>query len=405
MTAPGASLRLLVVDHTAVLRNNRVRWSRIAQRTGATMTLLAPKMWIENNVREPYQRDSTDPFDAVQGRVLFPGNAIRSFYITGLLRAFRRSRPHAIVMMEESFTLFALQVVLLARFLAPRAPITFYNVHISGYDFGMYRLGWLYRRIARWVMRRTQTGFCHDERAASFLRESTFTGQVRTLFWGINEDLFQPRDRDSVRREFNVDPSSTLILFAGRLPENKGVQDLIAAFDRLRRARADLNLRLMIVGTGEYRSELERQAAASGSAGAIEFREPIPIERMPELMSCADIFVLPSRPDCLEQFGRVLVEAMLVETTVVGSTSGAIPGIVEGRGYVFEAGSVESLRDALAEVLDDPAEADRRRRAARSWAMGRYSIDNFVEGTIDALEDLCGRPLRTTVAEEVGGER
>jgi len=394
MGAAASPLRVLVVDHTAVLCNNRVRWRRIAERAGLAMTLLAPRMWIENNVRERYQHDSSDPFTLVQGRVLFPGNAIRSFYVTGLFRAIRRSRPEVIVMMEESFTLFALQIVLLARLFAPNAKITFYNVHISGYDFGMYRLGWLYRRIAQWVMRRVDLGFCHDERATSFLRASTFAGEIRTLFWGINEDLFRPLPRMAVRQRLGIDPETTVILYAGRLPRNKGVQELVAAFDRLRAGRSGEPLRLLIVGTGEYRRELEEQAARLGSAEAIEFRDPIPIERMPELIAAADIFVLPSRPDCLEQFGRVLVEAMLVETTVVGSTSGAIPGIVQGRGYLFEAGDAGSLHDALTAVLDDPVEAERRRAQARAWAMGRYSVENFVEGTVDAVEMLAGRSLR-----------
>ena len=96
-------------------------------------------------------------------------------------------------------------------------------------------------------------GLCVNARAVDVLRDSSFTGEIRELFYGINDDLFQPVPRGRARAALEIPEDVDLFLYAGRLLELKGVQDLIAAFARLRSERPERTMKLLVVGDGEYR--------------------------------------------------------------------------------------------------------------------------------------------------------
>ncbi|MEP7218606.1 MAG: glycosyltransferase family 4 protein [Bacteroidota bacterium] len=387
-------LRLLVIDKTTILKNNRERFRRLADLADIDLTLLAPTRWVENCVMEPYQPVAGEPYRTILGRVSWPGKEIRAIFLNGIIRAFRRSRPQVILMMEESFSLFALQVVLLRRILAPAAPLIFYSNNIVSYRRFDYRPGRLVLAINNYVMRRCAVGLCVNRKAVDVMRDSIFRGDIRELFYGINERLFQPVPKARARAAIGMPVSAELFLYAGRLFERKGVDDLIDAFTRLRAERPGADLRLLILGDGDYRDQLIAKAESLDLGRSVEFRRAVPIEEMADHIGAATAFVLPSRAEWCEQFGRVNAEAMLVETTIIGSTSGEIPRVVGDGGYIFPAGDIDALKRTMAEVIDNPEEAARRRAIGRERAMRLYSVQGYVDGAITLLEDLSGRALR-----------
>src|SRR4051812_4909840 len=101
------------------------------------------------------------------------------------------------------------------------------------------------------------------------------------------------------------------IVTAGTLKHQKNQALLIDAFARVRRHRS---ARLMLVGDGELRGELERQVAAEGLAGEVIFTGFV---RNPsDYIATANLFVLSSD---YEGFGNVLVEAMRLGVSVVST--------------------------------------------------------------------------------------
>jgi len=387
-------VRILVVDKVAVLRANRLRWRRLSVQADVELTLLAPHRWIENSVNEPFQYPTDTEYRTIVGRVSWPGRELLSIYLSGAVHALRQSRPDVIILMEESFSMFALQFTILRRIFAPRARIIFYSFNIDSYRRFNYRLDRLYRTISRLVMRRAAAALCVNERGAEVLRDSIFSGPIIPLFVGINDEIFHPHDKRLARRSLDIDDGARLFLYAGRLLELKGVEDLILAFARVRQARAGMRLRLMIVGQGEWDANVRACVAESGAADAIDVRSAVPIEQMPQLMAAADAFVLPSRLSWKEQFGRVNAEAMLVGTTIIGSTSGAIPEVIGEGGFIFTAGDIEDLARTMMRVLDEPDECDRRRRIGRATALRAFSVQAFVDGVVDLIEHVTYRTLR-----------
>lgn len=387
-------LRLLVVDKVAVLSANRLRWRILGRNPGILLTLLAPTRWYENNVDEPFQNPPDEGYTTILGRVSWPGRELLAVYLTGAIRAIRRSRPDVILLMEESFSLFALQFIILRLFFAPSARFVFYSFNVDSYRRFNYRLDRFYRWLSRFVMKRADAGLCPNQRAADVLRDSTFQGRIIPLFVGVNHEIFTQADRVIARRACGIDERARLVLYAGRLLEQKGVDDLIDAFVIVARERPDQNLRLLIVGSGAWEPELRKRVETHAGGLAIEFRQAIPLDRMPQLMASADIFVLPSRAEWKEQFGRVNAEAMLTGTTIIGSTSGAIPEVIEDGGYIFRAGDVDALVRTLRRTLEDAQDVARRRKRGREIALRRYSVQTFADGVTILLEELGGRSLR-----------
>jgi glycosyltransferase involved in cell wall biosynthesis len=114
--------------------------------------------------------------------------------------------------------------------------------------------------------------------------------------------------------------------------------------------------RLLMVGDGPLRGEIERAVAVRGLGDRVLLRSRVPSAQMPELLRSVDVSILPSRttPSWKEQFGRVLIEAMSSGVPVVGSDSGEIPRVIADAGIVIGEGDPAQLGDALLRLYRDP---------------------------------------------------
>ena len=158
-------------------------------------------------------------------------------------------------------------------------------------------------------------------------------------------------------------------------------------------------MRLVLLGAGEHDVVLRARADTSGAGDRIELRGSVANEQIRTWMCAADAFVLPSRAAWCEQFGRVLAEAMLVETPVVGSSSGEIPAVIGDGGFIYPADDVDALFATLERLLDEPDEVARRVGIGRERALHEYSVDAFVRRTVELIEELAGRTLRHETEE------
>jgi glycogen(starch) synthase len=132
-------------------------------------------------------------------------------------------------------------------------------------------------------------------------------------------------------------------LFVGGLTPRKGVRWLMDAFARCR--SADPALTLTLVGDGESRRELVKQAADLGVTDAVSFAGVQPPAAAQDLMRRHDLLVHPSR---FETFGMTVVEAvaagMPVLVTRCGGPEETLAGIEQAAGELVP---VEEDSDAL----------------------------------------------------------
>jgi len=193
--------------------------------------------------------------------------------------------------------------------------------------------------------------------------------------------------RASLQAELGLDPSRPVILFASKLQSRKHCDHLIEAYTRLAPAPGvEPNPYLVIVGDGEERAALERQAAATGFA-SIRFCGFRNQSEMPRFFDLATVFVLPSRH---EPWGLIVNEVMNAERpAIVSDDVGCAPDLIDdgANGCIYPVGNVDALTDALHRVLDTPDTAEAMGLRAFERIQG-WSFEEDVQGLRHALAQV-----------------
>ncbi len=161
---------------------------------------------------------------------------------------------------------------------------------------------------------------------------------------GVDLSRFHPDIdvRSALRSELGVSDHKLVFLFVGRLVQDKGVFDLIAAFDLINVRHP--NWELWMVGPDEADLQPKLQSRGDNIGARIQWLGPT---FNPErYMSAADIFVLPSYR---EGFGSVLIEAAACGIpSIAYRIDGVIDAIVDGQtGILVDKADVHALSDAM----------------------------------------------------------
>jgi glycosyltransferase involved in cell wall biosynthesis len=161
------------------------------------------------------------------------------------------------------------------------------------------------------------------------------------------------------------------VLFLSRLTKAKGVDDLIAGFER---SRASEHYRLIVAGRGPEEKALRDIAAASPVADRIEFLDDVDDAEKPYLMAGCAAYVLPSkpRPEFVETFGIALAEKMLAGGgPVITTDTGGILEAVGDCAVIVPVEDSGAISEALDHALFSGTEETRRDAAdrARAYAM------------------------------------
>lgn len=177
---------------------------------------------------------------------------------------------------------------------------------------------------------------------------------VRVVGNGVDTNRFHPPPPES-RAEAEI-------LYVGRLGTRKGVQDLIAAFARVREGCPGAILR--ILGDGPRRSFLMAQTRALGLNGTVRFEGFVPSEEVEAAYRLATCVVVPS---LYEGLSTVLLEAMASGAPVVATTVPGSEDVVEDdvNGRLVPPRNSKALARAIQAILASRSEAERFGRAAR----------------------------------------
>ncbi|HEY7731477.1 MAG TPA: glycosyltransferase family 4 protein [Gaiellaceae bacterium] len=174
------------------------------------------------------------------------------------------------------------------------------------------------------------------------------------------------------------------VVYFGKLIENKGVQILLEAL-------RGVDARAVIVGFGDYRSELERLAEGLDTL----FTGPLEHRHLVHLLALADVAVVPSIFP--EAFGMVAAEAAAAGCPPVVARHSGLAEIAEGleQDYppalrdlaAFPSGDADALRERVQAIL--ALRADERaalREAARRAAVERWSWTSVARRILAAVE-------------------
>lgn len=195
------------------------------------------------------------------------------------------------------------------------------------------------------------------------------------VYNGVDIEHFAPQRRDDgLRRELAGD-ARWLLVHPGRLMPWKGQGHSIAALAEL----GDPAVRLVIVGAGETRAALERQARELGLADQVVFTGSLAHREMPRYLACADVVLGASYAS--ETFGMALAEAQGCGRPVLASSWRGYDDVVEDgvTGERFAAGDPAALAGRLRAMLADYPRQERLAAAARERVGALFSWPSIAE--------------------------
>jgi glycosyltransferase involved in cell wall biosynthesis len=203
---------------------------------------------------------------------------------------------------------------------------------------------------------------------------------------GVDGVLFRPGPRDpAVRARWGLGDGPVLGFVGGLRPWHGG-EVLPALAERLARRRPDL--RLVIVGNGPMRGELERDLAERGLAGRAVLTGSVPHETVAGLIRQFDVALAPYPQPEEHTFyfsPLKLFEYMGCGTAVVAARLGQIAEVVRDgeTGLLYPPGDLEALTAACERLLGDPGLRSRLGQAAAEEVRGRYTWDRNAERVIE----------------------
>lgn len=215
--------------------------------------------------------------------------------------------------------------------------------------------------------------YMRDEVATLFGRDADGISVIPN---GI--DPAEWRTTDSRRRTMRRRYGTPLVVYAGRLEVEKGVQTLIDAMPLLRRTNP--GARAVVIGEGGADRDLRAHARRRRLGDSLSFLGYVSEIDLRALVAAADVAVVPS---LYEPFGFVALEASVLGAPLAVARTGGLATIVdEGRtGWQFAPGDAQGLAEVLSAVLSDPREARRRAAEARTDVLARYGWPTIAEQT------------------------
>lgn len=261
-----------------------------------------------------------------------------------------------------------------------RVPVIVHTVH--GLSFHPYQSRWLnalYIALERLVAPMTDRWIC----VADAMRDQSLAAGIGdvsryvTIRSGMELEPFlqAASRRDAVRADFGFAASDVVFAKVARLAVLKGHEFLLAAFQSL--ALQYPQARLLLVGDGALRAELEAEVQVRGLAARVTFTGLVPPERIPELLAASDAVVHAS---LREGLARVLPQAYLCGRPVIAfDVDGAREVVVPGHpGWLVPPGDVAALARAMQARLEDAATAFRMAEQGREVALRQFSAAAMV---------------------------
>ena len=333
------------------------------------LRVVVPPYWRTGDYREQLEGQHLSGYEMSVRRALLNGHFHFHFY-PGLSREIAEFAPDLVHVDEEPYNVATAHAIWLARRNSARAIFFSWQNLLRSYP---PPFSWLERYCYRNAAAIAGTAGAED-----VLRAKGFDGPMAVVpQFGVDPNVFKAVSDRGAGRPFTVG-------YLGRLVEEKGLKPLM-------RAVADLpEARVRIGGRGPLEAWIADFAAANDLGERLDGPSPISPKAVPDFLNTLDALVLPSipTPRWVEQFGRVLVEAMACQIPVVASDCGEIPRVVGDAGLLVSPGDDRGLLEALERLWRDPALGLELGRLGRARVMANYTHRRVAAATVAFYREL-----------------
>ncbi len=371
-------MRVLMISKALVAGTSQRKLEELAKCPGIELTLVTPEYWrSDDGSKQVLERLYTNGYRMIVTPLALNGN-FHLHYYPQLGKIMREVRPEVVHIDEEPYNFATFQAMRLAH--KQKAPALFFTWQNLFRNYPPP-----FRQLERYNYRHAAAALAGNRDAQDVLKRKGFRGPIHVIpQFGFDPEIYQ---RSKPRPARAVDAPFTLG-YLGRLVESKGLPLLVEAL-----ASLPEYCRVVFIGNGPMKSELEALAARLGVTQRVTFNAGIPTYEVPRELEQMDVLILPSltRSNWKEQFGRVLAEAMACETPVIGSSSGEIPYVIGDAGLVFTEGNARELADCVRQLLDDPELYATLASRGRQRVLEHYTQERIARQTYEVYVEIIGR--------------
>lgn len=367
MHHPARRLRVLIISHTSQSRTaGQARSVPLLDHTDIECRLLVPHRWKNNGVWETPEPAADRRLGLQVGRVVWPWTGPGQWYLhwyRDLGRILRDFRPDVIHLWEEPWGLVSVQAAWLRNRHLPGTRLiveTEQNIN--------KRLPPPFEQFRTIALRNADLLVARSQEAVNVARAKGYMGPASVVPYGVDTNIFRPMKEVEARGALGL--TGFVVGYVGRFVEEKGLEDLIDALQRL-----PSHINLVLIGAGPLRASLVERAKALGIFERVRFFPSQAPSDLATLMSGLDALALMSRTTARwkEQFGRVIIEAQACGIPVIGSDSGAIPEVVGEGGIIVPERSPERLASAILALEQNPVLRSNLGRAGCDQVNAKYT--------------------------------
>jgi glycosyltransferase involved in cell wall biosynthesis len=365
---------ILMISFTSFLQKfYQTLPAEITKQSGARVKILVPPYWEElwSNGRKYLEKSSDPGYEIVVGKTAFTGNLHFAVFHNQLMKLLKNFQPQIIDLENEPFNAGTFQLVFYSKFFSPHSKIV---LHASQHQYKNYPPP--FNLFEKYTLKHADAILVRNSMAKDVLEQKGYKGRLEIITHGVDTEAFKPQNMSTQNKD-----TKPVIGYVGSLVEQKGINHIF-------KAARDLQCKILIVGDGpekENLSKLSRDLQID-----VQFEPAASHKQVADYMNRMDIFVLPSltRPNWVEKFGRVLIEAMASGVPIVGSSSGEIPHVIAQAGLIFKEGDTNDLREKLVLLLSNKDLRKHLGKLGRERTVQNYSWKSIAEQTVNIYDQL-----------------
>ena len=366
----GACMKVVMISKACIVGAYQTKLEAIAAHDDVDLTVIVPPSWRESGHEQRLERAYTQGYELIEAPIALNGRFHLHFYPT-LGRLLHRLRPDVCHVDEEPYNLSTTLALRAARRLGAHCLFFTWQNLFRSYP-------WPFNAMERAAYRQVEAAIVGNRAAVDVLRAKGYAGPTRLIpQFGVDPTVYSPEGRVSDR--------SFTVAYAGRLVEQKGLWTLIEALAQLHG-----DWRLLLIGSGPLAEPIEARLRVLGLRERTTLQQRVSSREMPDWYRRMDALVLPSltRPNWMEQFGRVLIEAMACGTVVVGSSSGEIPNVIGEAGLVFPEDDDKALAAHLSMLERDREICRKLGDKGRERVLAHYTQGRIAAETVALYREM-----------------
>jgi len=212
---------------------------------------------------------------------------------------------------------------------------------------------------------------------------------IEVLYINVDTNKFKPnRDfREHIRNSFSIAPQLPVILFVGRLTEQKQPEILIKTLKRLTKNKKEFHC--FIIGNGPEFGKIKKLINRLGIKKSISMLGALPNSEVEKYMDASDLFFLPSK---FEGISLAIFEAMSKALCIVGANVGGQKELVtKNTGYLIEPQNsndqIEKYSLIIGSLIDNLNTVKEKGINARKRVVENFDLHNMIS-KIDQILSL-----------------